>query len=129
MQKWRNCCIRKKCYGDNVQESHGLKEGDNNTSYFHRKASWRAKKNRILSLKDNNGKLVTDEVQIGKLTNGFFTNLLTKEDLVMLELIINQLQMRVNEDMNSKLCKEFSNEEISDALFQIGPPWARWLPI
>lgn len=98
-----------------------LKEGDNNTSYFHRKASWRANKNRIVSLQDNNGQLVTDEVQIGKRTNGCFTNLFTKDDSVVLELIIDQLQMRVNEDMNSQLCKEFSNEEISDALFQIGP--------
>jgi hypothetical protein len=30
---------------------------------------------------------VTNEVQIGKLTNGFFTNLFTKDDLVVPELI------------------------------------------
>ena len=32
-----------------------LKEGDRNTKFFHRKAVWRARKNRISSLKDQDG--------------------------------------------------------------------------
>lgn len=98
-----------------------LKEGDNNTKYFHRKASWRAKKNRILSIEDNNGKMVTDENQIGMITNGFFTSLFTKDPSVLPGLITDHLQRRVNNDMNICLCKDYSEEEISDALFQIGP--------
>lgn len=97
-----------------------LKEGDRNTSYFHQKASWRPKKNRILSIQDN-GQTVSDEEQIGKITNGFYTNLFTKDVSVVPDLITEHLQSRVNEDMNFLLCKEFPDKEISDALFQIGP--------
>jgi hypothetical protein len=68
-----------------------LKEGDNNTKYFHRKASWRAKKNRILSIEDNNGQMVTDDNQIGKITNGFFTSLFTKDPSVLPGLITDHL--------------------------------------
>jgi hypothetical protein len=32
-----------------------LREGDRNTKYFHRKAMWRAKKNKIRSLKKEDG--------------------------------------------------------------------------
>ena len=51
----------------------------------------------------------------------FFTKLYTIDDLVEPDLIIDNLQARVNDDMNISLYKDFSNEEISDALFQIGP--------
>ena len=37
------------------------------------------------------------------------------------DLVIDNLQARVNDDMNFSLCKIFTDEEISDALFQIGP--------
>jgi hypothetical protein len=63
---------------------------DNKTNNFHRKLSILESKQKksIISLKDDNkGQLVTNEVQIGKLTNGFFTNLFTKDDLVVPELI------------------------------------------
>jgi hypothetical protein len=43
------------------------------------------------------------------------------DDLVEPDLIIDSLQARVNNDMDISLYKDFSNEEISDALFQIGP--------
>jgi len=80
-----------------------LKEGDRNTSFFHRKASWRAKKNRISSLQDNNGRIVTDEDHMGKLTNEFFSKLYTKDDSVNPDLITEHMQKRVNADMNLEI--------------------------
>ena len=35
--------------------------------------------------------------------------------------LINLTPDQITEEMNTELCKEFSKEEISDALFQIGP--------
>jgi hypothetical protein len=35
--------------------------------------------------------------------------------------VLNQVEMKVAEDMNSDLCKDFSEKEISDAMFQMGP--------
>jgi hypothetical protein len=64
---------------------------------------------------------VTDEEQMGKLTKDFFINLYTKDDSVLTDLITEHPQLRVNAVMNTNLYRDFSNEEISDALFQIGP--------
>ena len=35
--------------------------------------------------------------------------------------IVNLFEKKVSEDMSGALCKEFSDKEISDALFEIGP--------
>jgi hypothetical protein len=41
-----------------------LREGDHNTKYFHRKAMWRAKKNRIKRLLKEDGSWCTDETEM-----------------------------------------------------------------
>ena len=51
----------------------------------------------------------------------FFKALYARDDNVDPELIIPSLQERVTTEMNDKLCMEFSEEEIGNAIFQIGP--------
>lgn len=58
--------------------------------------------------------MVTNE-QMGKRTNGLFPKVYTKDDSIIPDLIIEHLRMRVNANI-----KNLSNEEISDARFQIG---------
>jgi Flp pilus assembly CpaE family ATPase len=48
---------------------------------------------------------------------GFFEDLYTRENNVQPELVLNQVEMKVTEGMNSDLCKDFSEKEISDAMF------------
>ena len=94
-----------------------LKEGDKNTKYFQRKATWRRKKNTITRLKDGNGQWVEDKDGIQQMTTRFFKDLYTKDDKVAPQELINMMQARVNEDMNNMLTKDFTEKEISDALF------------
>jgi hypothetical protein len=49
-----------------------LREGDQNTRYFHRKASGRAKKNKISRLKRADGSYAIDEDEILSKTHAFF---------------------------------------------------------
>jgi len=51
----------------------------------------------------------------------FFQTLYTRDDGVNPESLVSMIQERVSEDMNEQLCREFTDEEIGDALFQIGP--------
>jgi hypothetical protein len=51
----------------------------------------------------------------------FFQNLYTRDDHIDPSIITNLLEPCVDEDMNTNLCAPFSEKEISDALFQIGP--------
>ena len=61
----------------------------------------------------------------------FFQSLYSRDDGVDSDSLTSIIEERVSEDMNTQLCKEFTDEEIGDALFQIGPPkgtGSRWIP-
>uniref|UniRef100_A0A0A9FUR2 Endonuclease/exonuclease/phosphatase domain-containing protein n=1 Tax=Arundo donax TaxID=35708 RepID=A0A0A9FUR2_ARUDO len=45
-----------------------MREGDRNTNYFHRKAAWRARKNRIKKLKDEQGRCFTKKGRNAKVS-------------------------------------------------------------
>ena len=51
----------------------------------------------------------------------FFQTLYSKDDEVDPDEVLHLIQSKISEDMNKELCKEFTEKEISDALFQIGP--------
>ena len=55
------------------------------------------------------------------ITNSFFKNLYSVDDSVDPSHIISLVKPLVSDDMNDELCKPFSEQEISDALFQMGP--------
>jgi hypothetical protein len=94
-----------------------LKSGDQNTSYFHRKATWRAKKNNIIKLTKPNGVVTQDTGEIKEMTTDYFKNLYSKDDLVEPGEILNLLQNKISTETNEKLCSEFTEEEIGNALF------------
>ncbi|XP_071678560.1 uncharacterized protein [Lolium perenne] len=98
-----------------------LNEGDRNTKYFHKKASWRQTKNRIKRISGANGNWTDDPAAIEDLATEFFKKLHTKDKEVAPDDLINLLHTPISKEMNAGLCKEFSDEEIGDALFQIGP--------
>ena len=55
------------------------------------------------------------------MARSFFQSLYEKDPSVFPEEIVESFDRRVTDDMNEVLCKEFSEQEIGDALFQIGP--------
>jgi hypothetical protein len=52
-----------------------LKEGDRNTKYFHSKAVWRARKNRIRKLVDDDGVSHEDASTMQHMATEYFQNL------------------------------------------------------
>jgi hypothetical protein len=98
-----------------------LREGDRNTKYFHRRASRRKKKNRICKLKRSNGTWTSDTNEMEEITRDCFQGLYTRDDNVDHRIISDLMQQCVDDEMNHKLCAPFSEKDISDALFQIGP--------
>jgi hypothetical protein len=69
-----------------------LNSGHQNTSYFHRKASWRAKKNGITQLTDENGSVTKDEQKIKEMTKEFFKNLYNRDVEIKPEGILHLIQ-------------------------------------
>jgi hypothetical protein len=59
-----------------------LKEGDQNTKYFHRRATSRAKKNRIKTLKTVDDKILQSKEEILEYSRDYFLDLFTKDQQV-----------------------------------------------
>jgi hypothetical protein len=51
----------------------------------------------------------------------FFQDLYTADPNICPQNLIQLFQPRITDEINADLCKDFSEEEISDALSQIGP--------
>jgi hypothetical protein len=98
-----------------------LREGDRNTKYFHCKASTRHKKNIIRKLRRGDGSRTSDTREMEGMARDFFQNLFTREEDTDPEIVTNLMQECVHDHMNETLCAPFSEKEISDALFHIGP--------
>jgi hypothetical protein len=98
-----------------------LKEGYRNIKYFHQKVAWRARKDKIKLLKDDDGVWKDTPSEMERMASSYFKELFTRDRSIEFTDLLNLLQVRVTIDMNEDLCKEFTEEEIGDALFQIGP--------
>jgi hypothetical protein len=98
-----------------------LREGDRNTKFFHQPAAWRARKNRIRKLRRGDGVWVHDMNEMIGMVNDYFKTLYDKDDNVNPQVVSSLFEACITSDMNDELCKPFTDEEIGNALFQIGP--------
>jgi hypothetical protein len=98
-----------------------LKEGDRNTKFFHQKEVWRARKNKIKKLKDDQGVWQNAPTDMERMATSYFQELFTHAPSLNPDDLISLTQEKVTPQMNESLCKEFTDDEIGDALFQIGP--------
>lgn len=94
-----------------------MKLRDRNIKFSHRKASWRAKKNNIFVVRKSNSCLTKNLEEMHGIANSFFKQLHTYD----ISVDTSHTMPLVKDNMNADLCKHFSDQEISDALFQIGP--------
>jgi hypothetical protein len=51
----------------------------------------------------------------------FFKNLFQADPAVRPDELLNLTKARVSQEMNESLCRDFTDQEIQDALFQMGP--------
>jgi hypothetical protein len=98
-----------------------MKEGDKNTKMFHQKAVWRARKNKIKKLKDAEGIWKEDQTYMELMATYYFKDLFTRDMSLNPDALLSMTQEKVTPAMNADLCKDFTDDEIGDALFQIGP--------
>jgi hypothetical protein len=79
------------------------------------------KKNGIRKLKRQDGTWTSDKIEMEDMAKDFFQSLYTRDEHVNPSRITDLIHQSVDEEMNKDLCAPFSEKEISDALFQIGP--------
>lgn len=98
-----------------------LREGDQNTKYFHMKATGRRRRNMIRGIRSDTGEWVIDHDEITSTAVEYFTQLFTSATSGSSETVLDSLDGRVTESMNSMLRKDFTQEEVRTAMFQMSP--------
>jgi hypothetical protein len=94
-----------------------LKEGDRNTKFFHRKVVWRARKNHIVALKDQDGVIQDTPTEMERLATSYFQTVYKRDPSLHSSPVVGLFAELISEETNENLCKPFSVEEVSDALF------------
>lgn len=100
---------------------HWLQEGDQNTSFFHARASARRKTNKISYLLKEDGTRCEDKEEIKSMARHFYVNLFSTEPTTCIDNILEGIPRIIDENTNEMLCKPYTDEEIHEALFQMGP--------
>ena len=98
-----------------------LQKGDQNTQFFHNKASHRYKRNRIEELKNEAGMVCTDEEEISKILIYYYQNLFTSASPSNLEEVLMAVPTVITDEKNAMLAAEFVEAELEEALQQMAP--------
>ena len=80
-----------------------------------------ARKNRIKALIDDDGVTHQDHASMAFMATSYFAKLFAADPSLCADPVIDLIKPRVSDRMNDGLCAEFSDKEIANALFQIGP--------
>ena len=86
---------------------HWLKEGDQNTHYFHGEASQRCRKNCIKCLRNPNGEWVEGDDRIAQLFIDYYSELFSTSNPNQLEEVLVTISQVVLDSMNANLVKPF----------------------
>uniref|UniRef100_A0A803PRW0 Reverse transcriptase domain-containing protein n=1 Tax=Cannabis sativa TaxID=3483 RepID=A0A803PRW0_CANSA len=119
---------QRECYWKQRSKQFWLREGDQNSSYFHKAATIRKQNNRISALKDANGHWVTWETGLAQVVDNYFHGLFTSANTSCNE-IIDCVSNIVPDWMNMEFGQPIQEEEVKKALFQMhrdkspGPRW------
>ena len=98
-----------------------LQEGDNNTNFFHSKASHRFRRNCIDTLEDPSGEVCMDEDGISQILVNYYQLLFNSSNLSRMEEVVAGVPCPVTEEMNEVLNGEYTKEEVVTALNQMEP--------
>ncbi|PON76387.1 hypothetical protein PanWU01x14_034410 [Parasponia andersonii] len=89
-----------------------LKEGDQNTKFFHASTVVRRKRNHILAIEKNNGDWLRCRATIGNYLNENFTNLFTLSNPVISEELEVLIDSSITAEENAELCRLPTYDEV-----------------
>lgn len=96
-----------------------LKDGDRNTSFFHKCASQRRRNNSIKEITDENGRSANTPEEVGQVFQSFFQHLFTSSELESIEACIQHLKTPIIEIMNAYLTKEIERAGVEKTIFSM----------
>ena len=90
-----------------------IKEGERNTSYLHRRAVWRARRNYIQRLRHDDGTWSSTPSDMELMATSYFKEVFMKDPTLTPESVLENITPTVSQEMNSALCAPFTVEEVS----------------
>jgi hypothetical protein len=112
-------CYREEVTSKQRSRIQWLSEGDSNTRIFHRKASARRSKNKIIMLARQDGSMTEDREELETMTNEFYSNLSAVEGTIGMEEVLSHILVKVTGSMNAKLNESYDKEEVRIAPFHM----------
>ena len=97
------------------------RDGDRNTKFHHATTKQRRAQNRIISIKDKNGRLVESEIEVENVAVQYFRDLFSTSSPTELDTSLRFISGKVSHDDNILLLEKPSEQEIRRALFDINP--------
>jgi hypothetical protein len=97
-----------------------LKHGDRNTRFFHTCCSERKRRNRITNLKKENNEIIEGQEELKQHIYDYYKSLFTSQPATNLSELLEHVQPRVSNYINDSLCSPFTEDEVIEALQNIG---------
>ncbi|KAJ6983822.1 hypothetical protein NC653_026591 [Populus alba x Populus x berolinensis] len=117
--QYMQLCKDEESYFKQKSRVQWLQLGDRNTSFFHKSLLHRQVRNKIHSLQDENGTLVHDPHDIGKLASTYFENILTATHPTLNAEIKDIFPNTISEASKSAALTPITDDDIKEALFSI----------
>lgn len=93
--------------------------GDRNTKYFHKKASGRQKRNKLVKLIDDDGSEAKNREGMTKIAMKYFRNLFESDARTPPDVASQEIEPLVTEDDNLELSRPFTIDEVKHAHFSM----------
>lgn len=96
-----------------------FQDGDQNTRFFHSKASTRYQKNLISGMMDSNDCWQEDMRKVEEIVVNYYSNLFSSSNPSEFTELIEAVEPKVSQDMNNMLTRDFKGAEVKAALNQM----------
>lgn len=100
-----------------------LREGDNNTKFFHAKSSAYKRKKKIWGIENSHGSQLKEKEEIESEFSSYFQEFFTTTSPTpnQIKAVLKEMPAKVSPKMNAQLEKRFTVEDIAEALSQMCP--------
>ncbi|CAJ2628079.1 unnamed protein product [Trifolium pratense] len=119
-QRMSQLLVQEDAYWRQRAKTHWLRDGDLNTKFFHAAATSRRKVNRINSLLDSSGNLITNNSDLCEVARDYFVDIFTKQHSTI-EPVVNINDESILSEDNTLLTEPFTLEEFREAMFSMHP--------
>ncbi|GMI85899.1 hypothetical protein HRI_002259200 [Hibiscus trionum] len=112
---------KKELYWEQRARANWLRNGDQNTNFFHRYASERKRKDKISRIKNDADEWVDDLRDLHGIARDYFQNLFTSQGSFDADYIFQNVGHYITPDLNSMLTVDYCKDEVWLAIKEMSP--------